>query len=151
MRLMARSARQAKTPQSEPHNQTYRSYPDTQRLPKQNTTSPLKYRSILEFASHLGLNREDIKTILSISPSTQFRYQKDNPVLKPAVVDRFERLERIYYQALELFEDEAETRQWLSTPKESLGGITPLNALATDGGAKRVEEILYRAEYGMFG
>lgn len=147
---MVRSAPQAKTPQPEHCNQTYRTYHGAQPLSKQDAT-PLRYQSVLDFASHLGLNREDIKTILSISPSTQFRYQKDNPVLKPAVVDRFERLERIYYQALDLFEDEAETRRWLSTPKDSLRGTTPLNALATDGGAKRVEEILYRAEYGMFG
>jgi len=51
---------------------------------------------------------------------------------------------------LELFEDEAETQRWLSTPV-TLGGQTPLSALSTDAGAKKVEEILYQAEYGMFG
>jgi uncharacterized protein (DUF2384 family) len=41
--------------------------------------------------------------------------------------------------------------QWLQTPKNSLAGITPLAALSTDQGAKQVEEILYRVEYGIYG
>ena len=62
-----------------------------------------------------------------------------------------ERFQRITQQALELFEDETETQRWLSSPKEGLNGQTPLEAFATDVGSKQVEELLYRAEYGMFG
>lgn len=65
--------------------------------------------------------------------------------------DRGERIQRITRQARDLFEDEGETRRWLSTPKEALEGKTPLEAMATDRGAKQVEELLYRAEYGIFG
>jgi putative toxin-antitoxin system antitoxin component (TIGR02293 family) len=113
--------------------------------------APLRYQSILEFAEQFPLSREDIKTILAIPASTQFRYQKENPILKPAIADRFERLRRIYQQALELFEDETETKRWLSTPHDGLERKTPLQAIATDSGTKQVEAILYRAEYGMFG
>ena len=59
--------------------------------------------------------------------------------------------EVIIKQALDLFEDQIETQRWLSTPKEALGGETPLEALASDSGSKKVEELLYRAEYGIFG
>jgi putative toxin-antitoxin system antitoxin component (TIGR02293 family) len=97
------------------------------------------------------LNREDMRNILGISESTQFRYEKKNAALKPSITDRFERFVRVVNQALELFEDEAETQRWLSTPKVALGGETPLKALATDTGTKKVEELLYRAEYGIFG
>ena len=89
--------------------------------------------------------------ILGISESTQSRYERTNPVLKSTIADRLERFERITQQALDLFEDKAETLRWLSTAKESLGGQTPLEALATDSGSKKVEELLYRAEYGIFG
>jgi putative toxin-antitoxin system antitoxin component (TIGR02293 family) len=58
---------------------------------------------------------------------------------------------RISQQADDLFEDEAEATHWLNTPKSALDGETPLSALATDAGAKKVEQMLYRAEYGMFG
>jgi putative toxin-antitoxin system antitoxin component (TIGR02293 family) len=59
-------------------------------------------------------------------------------------------LERITQQAVDLFEDEAVAEQWLSTSKTSLNDQTPLEAITSDAGAKEVEEILYRAEYGVF-
>ncbi|KJH70297.1 toxin-antitoxin system, antitoxin component [Aliterella atlantica CENA595] len=110
-----------------------------------------KYQSIKEIAQRFDLDKTDVKHLFGISESTQFRYEKQNPILKDAVVDRLERFNRITKLALELFEDEVETKRWLSTPKTALSGETPLMALATDAGAKKVEAMLYRAEYGMFG
>ncbi len=110
-----------------------------------------KYQSIKEVVKRFELDKTDVKQLFGISESTQFRYEKQNPILKDAVADRLERFNRIVQQAVELFEDEAETKLWLSTPKTALSGETPLQALATDAGAKKVEAMLYRAEYGMFG
>ena len=115
------------------------------------STSDKKYDFIKEIAKRFDLNKTDIRYLFGIPESTQFRYEKHNPVLKIAVVDRLERFNRIIKLALELFEDETETKRWLSTPKNLLSGETPLVALATDAGAKKVEEMIYRAEYGMFG
>jgi putative toxin-antitoxin system antitoxin component (TIGR02293 family) len=109
-----------------------------------------KYEAVKKMSSRFSLNRETTRQLLGISESTQFRYEKHNPTLKPAIADRFERLQRITQQALALFEDEGETQHWLSTPKAALGGKSPLDALANDAGAKKVEELLYRAEYGIF-
>lgn len=114
-------------------------------------TADKKYESIKEIAKRFDLDKTDVKQLFGISKSTQFRYEKQNSVLKVAVADRLERFSRIAHQALDVFEDEAETKRWLSTPKTALSGETPLMALATDAGAKKVEAILYRAEYGMFG
>ncbi len=111
----------------------------------------LRYEAIKQISNRFSLDKTDIKQLFGISESTQFRYEKQNVVLKPAIADRLERFNRIYQQALELFEDEYETQRWLSTPKAALEGNSPLKALATDAGAKLVEEILYRAEYGIFG
>ena len=122
-----------------------------QKAATNSTPTALRYEAIKAIADRFALDKTEVKQLFGISESTQFRYEKQNPVLKPAVADRIERFMRIYQQALELFEDENETQRWLSTPKAALGGETPLRALATDAGAKKVEEILYRAEYGMFG
>ena len=111
----------------------------------------VRYDSVRDMAARFGLGRVEVKRIFGISERTQFRYEKENPVLKPAVVDRLERFKRILKQAVELFEDEEEALRWLNTPKSALDNQTPLSVLATDAGAKQVEEILYRAEYGMFG
>jgi len=111
----------------------------------------LRYEAIKQVSNRFSLDKTDIKQLFGISESTQFRYEKQNAILKPAIADRLERFNRIYQQALALFEDEYETQHWLSTPKAALEGNSPLKALATDAGAKLVEEILYRAEYGIFG
>jgi putative toxin-antitoxin system antitoxin component (TIGR02293 family) len=111
----------------------------------------LTYQVVKESLQRFSLDKAQIRNLLGISESTQFRYEKQNPVLKTAVADRMERLNRIYAQALELFEDEDETHRWLLTAKVALDAKTPLDALTTDAGAKKVEEILYRAEYGIFG
>lgn len=115
------------------------------------STNDKKYELIKEIANRFDLDKTEVKQLFGISESTQFRYEKQNPVLKSAIADRLDRFNRIAKLALELFEDETETKRWLSTAKTALSGETPLQALATDAGAKKVEAMLYRAEYGMFG
>ncbi len=110
----------------------------------------LQYQTVKDTASRYGLNRNGIREILGISESTQFRYEKHNPVLKPHQADRWARFSRIVQQACDLFEDQAETKRWLSTPKRDLGDRTPLEALTTDAGSIQVEQMLYRAAYGIF-
>lgn len=116
-----------------------------------NTPAVYNYSAIKDVTQRYSLGKAEVKQLFGISEATQFRYEKQNLDLKPAIADRVQRFNRIVAQAQELFEDEAETQRWLSTPKVALEGETPLHALATDAGAKQVEEILYRAEYGMYG
>ena len=111
----------------------------------------LSYREVKDISQRFSISKKNMRTILGISESTQFRYEKNNPQLKPSIADRFERFQRIINQANQLFEDPQETKRWLSTPKDALDGETPFKALATDRGTKKVEEMLYRAEYGIFG
>ena len=110
----------------------------------------LTYKAAKTSLERFSLDKVQIRNLLGISESTQFRYERQNPVLKLAIADRLERFNRICAQALELFEDKEETHRWLLTAKVTLDGKTPLEVLKTDAGAKKVEEILYRAEYGIF-
>jgi len=110
-----------------------------------------QYETVKSLSHRFHVRKDTIRKILGISESTQARYERSNATLKPAIADRWERFQRITQQALELFEDEMETQRWLSSPKVALGGQTPLEALATDSGTQKVEELLYRAEYGVFG
>ncbi|WP_373546540.1 antitoxin Xre/MbcA/ParS toxin-binding domain-containing protein [Chamaesiphon sp.] len=50
-----------------------------------------------------------------------------------------------------MYEDRQGAMKCLPTPKHSFAGITPLAALSSDKGAKQVEELLDRAEYGIYG
>jgi putative toxin-antitoxin system antitoxin component (TIGR02293 family) len=121
------------------------------RIQESRTEQLVTYQSVRDISTRFKLGRSGVNTLFGIAERTQFRYEKENPVLKPDTADRLARFNRIFKQAVELFEDEAEATHWLSTPKSALDGETPLSALATDAGAKKVEQILYRAEYGMFG
>jgi putative toxin-antitoxin system antitoxin component (TIGR02293 family) len=113
--------------------------------------TPLRYDSIEETAERFQLDSNLRQQIFGISPRNQARLRKDNAILNPLVVDRFNRFNRITQQAINLFEDTDRALKWLQTPKNSLAGITPLAAISTDEGAKQVEEILYRVEYGIYG
>jgi putative toxin-antitoxin system antitoxin component (TIGR02293 family) len=111
----------------------------------------LRYQSLEQTAQFFQLDSNLRQQIFGISPRNQARLRKDNAILNPLIVDRFNRFKRITQQAINLFEDTDRALKWLQTPKNSLAGITPLAALSTDEGAKQVEEILYRTEYGIYG
>jgi putative toxin-antitoxin system antitoxin component (TIGR02293 family) len=110
----------------------------------------LRYQTLEQTAEFFHLDDNLKQEIFGISHTEQAQLQKDNAILNPLIVDRFNRFNRITQQAINLFEDTKKALQWLQTPKNSLAGITPLAALSTDAGAKQVEEILYRTEYGIY-
>ena len=119
-------------------------------------TSDRRYKKAVQAASKRSQveKRTRIRTIrkisriLGVSQNTQISREKTNAVLESTLAYR---VECLIQKALDLFEDEAETQRWLSTPKEALGGQTPLEALVSESGCEKVEELLYRAEYGIFG
>lgn len=113
-------------------------------------SSQLSYVTVRQVSDLYQIDRATVRQILGISESTQFRYEKKNSVLKPNLADRWSRFERILKQAEQLFEDKTATQKWLSTPKVDLNGKPPVEALATDAGAKQVEQMLTRAAYGIF-
>jgi putative toxin-antitoxin system antitoxin component (TIGR02293 family) len=112
--------------------------------------NPLRYQTLEQTAERFGIDSNLRQQIFGISPRNQARLRKDNGVLNPLIVDRLNRFNRITGQAINLFEDTPRAIAWLQTPKNSLSGMTPLAALSTDEGAKLVEEILYRTEYGIY-
>ncbi len=119
----------------------------TQALSK---TAQPKYEVVKCTSDKYQIGRNTVRDILGISESTQFRYEKNNPVLKPNLLDRWARFERVIQQAEELFEDRVETQRWLSTKKTVLGNKTPLEVLGTDFGCRQVEQMLMQAAYGVF-
>ena len=64
--------------------------------------------------------------------------------------DKALRLKRIAVQAEKVFGDPEKAHRWLRKSKRALQGQTPVEFLATEAGARAVEEMLYRIEYGMF-
>jgi putative toxin-antitoxin system antitoxin component (TIGR02293 family) len=64
--------------------------------------------------------------------------------------DKALRLERIAALADRVFGNAAKAGRWMRKAKLSLAGKTPVEFLASESGARQVEEMLYRIEHGMF-
>jgi putative toxin-antitoxin system antitoxin component (TIGR02293 family) len=99
----------------------------------------LAFKSLAETAS-----------LLLIPPRT-FYHRKKAKRLTPGESDRLLRAARIFGLAVDLFGGDREAaRRWLQTPKRALGDATPLGYAATEVGAREVEDLIGRAEHGVF-
>lgn len=58
-------------------------------------------------------------------------------------------LARVDCLATNVFGDPAKAYRWLRKPKQALGGETPLAYLATEEGARVVEEMLHQIDHGI--
>jgi putative toxin-antitoxin system antitoxin component (TIGR02293 family) len=54
------------------------------------------------------------------------------------------------HAALDTFGDEQKAKSWLTTPNPVLNNQEPVQLARTADGARRVEEVLTRIDYGMF-
>lgn len=92
----------------------------------------------------------EVAGLLLIPPRT-FYHRKKAKRLTPGESDRLLRTARIFGLAVDLFGgDRQAARQWLQTPKRALGEATPLGYAATEVGAREVEDLIGRAEHGVF-
>jgi putative toxin-antitoxin system antitoxin component (TIGR02293 family) len=81
-----------------------------------------------------------------IVPEATFKRRRDR--LSLAESEKAERIARIAAMAFDLWGEE-DGRAFLSNPHPMLGGETPLEAAATDLGAREVEAILRALEFGL--
>lgn len=101
-----------------------------------------------------GLNRhgysdEEIWALVVPKRTLARRVAKREP-LTVEETDRALRLERIAALADRIFGNPEKAHRWMRKPKHLLGGRTPVDFLATEAGARQVEEMLYRIEHGIF-
>jgi putative toxin-antitoxin system antitoxin component (TIGR02293 family) len=99
---------------------------------------------------HLQLSEQEWARSLGVSTKTLQRQSRDGQKrLTLAQGDRLYRLARIVALAEEVFEDAPRTRDWLREPQRGLGNRAPLDLLQTEAGAREVEDLLGRIEYGV--
>jgi len=95
----------------------------------------------------LGVTSEELADVLGIPTRTLAR-RTDR--FKPDESERLIRVAGVVHKALDVLEDSAATRRWMTKPKTALGGLTPLRCCDTDLGAREVEALLTRIEHGVF-
>jgi putative toxin-antitoxin system antitoxin component (TIGR02293 family) len=59
------------------------------------------------------------------------------------------RAEKVFSRAMQVLEDDAAAKAWLSRPNRTLGGEVPLSLLDTEIGYELVLDTLGRIEYGV--
>jgi putative toxin-antitoxin system antitoxin component (TIGR02293 family) len=104
--------------------------------------------ALAELARH-GYSEDEIFTLV-VPKRTLARRKAANERLTVEETDKALRLARIAAQAERVFGDAEKAHRWLRKPKRALQGETPLAYLASEAGARVVEEMLHRVEHGIF-
>lgn len=97
----------------------------------------------------LGLTDEHLADIIGVSLSTLQRKRKGSQRLSMVESDRLYRLARIYATATRTLQNDEMAKDWLNRPQRGLGGRIPVKVLETEAGAREVEDLLGRIEYGV--
>jgi putative toxin-antitoxin system antitoxin component (TIGR02293 family) len=116
--------------------------------PVRRVQAGLKFQELEALRRQLGLPLEQLSAKLGISRATLHR-RKAAGRLAPDESDRVVRFERLLEQAEHVFGTADSARQWLSFPQFGLGGAVPLDYARTEVGAREVEDLLGRIEYGV--
>jgi putative toxin-antitoxin system antitoxin component (TIGR02293 family) len=87
---------------------------------------------------------------LVIPRRTLAHRRKRRQALSVEESDKLARVARAIAQAEETMQDAAKAHAWLRRPNRALGGERPLDLLATEGGARLVEQTLGRIAHGVF-
>ena len=109
----------------------------------------LPVQELGELQASLKVPMERLAPMLGISKATLHR-RKATGKLDPAESDRVVRFARLMGKAVEVLESDGNARQWLTSPQFGLGGAVPLDYADTEVGAREVEDLLGRIEYGVY-
>lgn len=110
----------------------------------------LPVQELDDLQTRLALPAEKLAPLLGISKATFHRRKGETGKLPPAVSDRVVRYARLLGQAFKVLEDLDAARRWLTAPQFGLGGAVPLDYAKTELGAREVEDLLGRIEYGVY-
>jgi putative toxin-antitoxin system antitoxin component (TIGR02293 family) len=103
--------------------------------------------ALAELWSH-GYSEDEIFALV-VPKRTLARRKAANEPLTVEETDKALRLVRIAVQAERAFGDVGKAQRWLRKAKRELKGETPVAYLASEAGARAVEEMLFRIEHGI--
>ena len=109
----------------------------------------LRFSELKTLQNSLDLPFEQLAAKLCISRSTLHR-RKAAGRLSPDESDKVMRLSRLLDHAAKVFGDVEKARAWLKFPQVGLGGAVPLDYAQTEVGAREVDDLLDRIDYGVY-
>lgn len=108
------------------------------------------FRAMHALETRSGIPLTQIAEIIGTPPRTLAR-RKAAGRLSADESEKLLRLSAVFENALELFDgDRSEALTWLASPKRELDNQTPLDYARTEVGAREVENLIGRLEYGVF-
>ena len=111
--------------------------------------SGLPVRMFRRLADALSVSDAELARVTGISSSTLTR-RKRAGALSPEEGERVLRFARLLDRAADVFGGVDEAADWLKAPNRALGGTSPLSYADTEIGAREVENLLGRVEYGVY-
>jgi putative toxin-antitoxin system antitoxin component (TIGR02293 family) len=97
----------------------------------------------------LDIPLEKLAPRLGISRATLHRRKLEGRLGKEES-DRVVRLARLMGKAVEVFGSHENARRWLSSPQYGLANTIPLDYAETEVGAREVEDLLGRIQFGVY-
>jgi putative toxin-antitoxin system antitoxin component (TIGR02293 family) len=105
--------------------------------------------ALAEIATVLGLPKARIIEGLKLVVRTITEREKKHERFSSMESERLYRVVRVRALAREIFSTDAAVADWMSGADRSLGNRTPLEMLATDLGAQKVENLLRAMMHGV--
>ena len=109
----------------------------------------LRFSELETLQNSLHMPFEQLAAKLAISRSTLQR-RKAAGRLSPDESDKVMRFSRLLEHATKVFGDVDKARVWLKFPQRGLGGAVPLDYAETEIGAREVDNLLGRIDYGVY-
>lgn len=100
-------------------------------------------------AKHLGLNLGELLALIGLSESTYHSYRRTSRSINPDTSAHLYQLARVTEAAEHYFENPSTAHDWLRTPRQTFGHLTPLQFALLPGGAEYVTTVLSRLEHGI--
>jgi putative toxin-antitoxin system antitoxin component (TIGR02293 family) len=110
----------------------------------------LPYSALESVRERLHLSLPEAAMILHTPLRTLARRRRERK-LQAVESDRLYRLARVAAQAIMVFGTDEKAAAWLRRPNRALNNDIPLQLLDTDVGARQVEDVLGRIEFGVTG
>src|SRR5436189_775152 len=109
----------------------------------------LRFSELETLQNSIDLPFEQLAAKLCISRSTLQR-RKAAGRLSPDESDKVMRLSRLLEHATSIFGNIEKARAWLKFPQRGLGRAVPLDYAETEVGAREVDNLLGRIDYGVY-
>jgi putative toxin-antitoxin system antitoxin component (TIGR02293 family) len=109
----------------------------------------LSFKAVRNLQAALDLPLEKIAAFLGMSRATLHRRKSQGKIARNES-EKLVRYQRLVKKAEEVLGGSAAAREWLTHPQPGLGNVRPVDFARTEIGAREVENLLGRIEYGVY-